>query len=251
MSTVRCTSLLLNTLMTGLLWLVGSVALASGLQVAPMSLTIQPPEMGQALWLNNTGKNHLHAQVRAYRWQQSQAEDTQLKQTRDLVVSPPIVDIEPGEKQLVRVIFSGQPATGPNPSEKTYRLVVNELPPSREKRHQGVQFILRYSLPVFVRPVDADAPLSPDLKLSFRSKGEQTLLVAHNEGNQHARLTQAKFVGTDGQKTALKNGLFGYVLPRSGRQWQLPDSVSTFTEGGELRAKVNGESKTIPVEPIR
>ena len=97
-------------LCAGLL-LAGASAWASGLQVAPVSLTLQPMQHADGLWLSNTGTDQVHAQVRVYRWTQADGAD-QLTPSQDLVISPPMLGIGPGDRQLIRVIRIGAPPSG-------------------------------------------------------------------------------------------------------------------------------------------
>ena len=99
-----------------------SNASASGLQIAPTSLALAPGGPAQALWLTNTGDHELRAQVRAYHWSQAGGHDA-LEATQALVASPPMLDIPPGGRQLVRVIRTGQddarPASRPSACSST------------------------------------------------------------------------------------------------------------------------------------
>lgn len=47
-----------------------AVASASGLQVSPVTLTLQATQNADGLWLSNTGDSVVHAQVRVYQWSQ-------------------------------------------------------------------------------------------------------------------------------------------------------------------------------------
>src|SRR3546814_8342266 len=76
---------------------------SSDLQVSPVSLRMQGEQTASALWLSNTGKSALHAQVRIFHWTQAGGND-KLTPTTDLVASPPMVSIEPSKRQLVRII---------------------------------------------------------------------------------------------------------------------------------------------------
>jgi len=86
-------------------------AMASGLQVAPVTLSLQPSQNADGLWLSNTGDNVIHAQVRVYHWAQD-ANGDQLTLSQGLVISPPILQLAVGEQQLVRVIRLGAPPNG-------------------------------------------------------------------------------------------------------------------------------------------
>lgn len=60
-----------------LLGMVASVnlATASGLQIAPVTLTLQATQNADGIWLSNAGENVLNAQVRVFRWSQSAYDD--------------------------------------------------------------------------------------------------------------------------------------------------------------------------------
>ena len=44
---------------------------ASGLQVSPISLTLQQNQRAEGLWLSNSGDSPVNAQVRVFHWRQS------------------------------------------------------------------------------------------------------------------------------------------------------------------------------------
>src|SRR5437016_9941579 len=96
-----------HALLAGL-WLACGLATASGLQVAPVSLTLQPTQNAEGLWLSNADDNVVHAQVRVYHWTQEGAED-KLTPSRGLLVSPPMLQLAASERQLIRAIRVGAP----------------------------------------------------------------------------------------------------------------------------------------------
>src|SRR5690554_2361926 len=54
---------------------VGAPALAAGLQISPISITIPADKKADEIWLRNTSAEVVHAQVRVYHWSQDQGED--------------------------------------------------------------------------------------------------------------------------------------------------------------------------------
>ena len=70
------------------LLLSSGMAMASGLQVSPISLSLQAKENASGLTLSNTSDNLVHAQVRVYHWTQNENGD-QLATSRGLLASPP------------------------------------------------------------------------------------------------------------------------------------------------------------------
>lgn len=122
-----------------------SAAHAQGLQVSPVSLEIT--ERSGVLRLGNGSDGQLRAQVRVYRWLQSDGED-RLVETDELIASPPFVQVEPDAEQVIRLVRFGDEALAMSECERSYRVVVDELPGDPGKAQTGLQYVLRYSVPV-------------------------------------------------------------------------------------------------------
>jgi fimbrial chaperone protein len=219
-------------------------AAATGLQVAPISLQLQATQNADGLWLSNTGDASLHAQVRVFHWTQQNGEE-QLVPSRGLVISPPMLAVDAGQKQLVRVIRVGAPPTGTAAAEDAYRVIVDELPVDTAGK-KGVQFVLRYSVPVFVEPAGI-TNAAPKLNWSLQHDGDHAVLEVANNGNGHAQLSQLSFTGHDGKPVEINAGLLGYVLPGATMRWTLKPPVDAFAGGGTLSVRINGEAATQPL----
>ncbi|MES2282992.1 MAG: fimbria/pilus periplasmic chaperone [Pseudomonadota bacterium] len=245
--------------------LVALPAEAAGLQVTPISLDIPAQEQSQAMFLSNSGKTTLRAQVRVQAWTQSGGTE-KLEATREIVASPPIVEIAPGARQMVRIVRL-QPA--PAGQEKTYRLIIDELPGTdgaQPPAAAGLQFLLRYSVPVFVLPSAAagSAALAPAsaangampladvtrLSASVKASGtDASTLVIANNGARRAKISQLAYVDARGQRNILFPGLMGYVLAGQTMQWPLALPLPALKSGGAFKAKFNDdqEEQTLPL----
>jgi fimbrial chaperone protein len=214
--------------------------MASGLQVSPISLSLQARENASGLTLSNTGDNVVHAQVRVYHWSQDETGD-QLTLSRGLLASPPMIELNPSEKQLIRIIRATAPPQGSGAVEDSYRVLVNELPIKSPDQKSGLQFALSYSLPVFVQPVGV-IKTSPKLQWSthVQPDGKQVKLRVHNSGNGNAQLASLSFVDTVGTSINVHKGLLGYVLPGATMYWTLKTPPSALTTGGKFKAMING-----------
>ena len=209
-------------------------AAASGLQVTPVTLTLEQTQRAEGIWLSNSGDNPINAQVRVFRWSQSSYKD-QLAASQGLVISPPMLTIPPGGKQLIRVIRTGSAAK----VEDAYRLSINELPQSAAKKN-NLQFVLHYSVPVFIQPpgvTDTYAKLQWQIQ---HSDGRAWLEVS-NQGDGHAQLSEVNIITASGSRRNITPGLLGYVLPGATMRWPLPASTG---QGEKLEAMVNGK-KTV------
>ncbi len=224
------------------LWLVSSLSLGSGLQVSPVTLSLQSAHGAEGLWLTNTGSSVLHAQARVYHW--TQAEGDQLTPSTGLVVSPPMLQLSPGAQQLVRVIRVGAPPMGAGAVEDAFRLSIDELP-VQAPEERGLRFVLRYMVPVFVQPAGVGT-VTPRLQWSLQYDAGSPVLQAVNSGNGHAQLSDVSFVNGSGQRIEIAGGLAGYVLPGCTRRWVLKP-LPDFAGGGIFEARINGASRSTQI----
>ena len=231
------------TFITGL-FVSSSLAAASGLQVSPISLSLQAKENASGLTISNTGDNAVHAQVRVYQWSQNEKGD-QLTTSRGLLASPPMIELQPGENQLIRVIRASAPPSGAGAVEASYRLLIDEIPIKSAEQKAGLQFALSYSLPVFVNPIGI-TETSPKLHWNYRLQpdGKQIELSVKNSGNGHAQLAGLSLISSSGNDIDIHQGLLGYVLPGATMQWTLKIPPSTLKTGGKFKVMINGTQTT-------
>nr|WP_181718216.1 molecular chaperone [Psychrobacter sp.]QJS05125.1 pilus assembly protein PapD, sigma-fimbriae chaperone protein [Psychrobacter sp.] len=220
------------------------LAMASGLQVSPILLSLQARESASGLTLTNSSNDMIHAQVRVYQWLQDEKGD-QLTPSRGLLASPPMINLKPGEKQLIRIIRAKAPPQGTGAVEDAYRLLINEIPVQSATQKSGIQFAMSYSLPIFVQPVGVDKT-SPQLQWStnLQPDGKEVKLRVSNTGNGHAQLAGLSFTDTAGTSTVINSGLLGYVLPGATMNWTLKIPPSTLTTGGKFKVMLNGNQTT-------
>lgn len=225
-----------------------STAGASGLQVAPVGLEFAPSSPAQGLWLTNTGTDTLHAQVRVFHWTQS-AGKNELTPTQALVASPPMLTLAPGARQLVRVIRLG--ASSAN-GEDAFRLLVDELPQATPQKQTGVQYVLRYSIPVFVEPSDTSpdaTSVAASLRFALVRAGGSVELQVRNTGAAHAQLSDVEILPPGSSKpAAVSPGLLGYVLPGMTMRWPLKVQSAQLPSGTQLKATINGTPVDQPLQ---
>ncbi|HEY3983703.1 fimbrial biogenesis chaperone [Cedecea sp.] len=220
------------------LWLAlaaGGDAVAGGLQISPVNLTLKAAQNADGIWLSNEGDAPLNAQVRVFNWQQSGYAD-KLSTSQGLVISPPIVTLPAGERQLIRVIRTG-PAS--NQVEQAYRLFIDELPPAKLQRNK-IQFVMRYSVPVFLQPV-GQAENTAKLKWALMNIDGKTFVDVSNQGNSHAQLSAMTFIQSNGARKTITSGLLGYVLPGSTMRWIISSSASDTYHSGKVEVTINGQ----------
>ncbi|WP_339663814.1 fimbria/pilus periplasmic chaperone [uncultured Psychrobacter sp.] len=214
------------------------------MQVSPISLSLQARETASGLTLSNTSNSLVQAQVRVQQWTQDGSGD-KLTPSRGLLASPPMIELQPGERQLVRIIRAKAPPQGAGAVEDAYRLLVNEVPVKLPENTSGLQFALSYSLPVFVQPVGV-AKTSPQLQWSthLQPDGKAVKLRVSNRGNGHAQLAGLNFTDAAGTSMDIHPGLLGYVLPGATMNWTLKIPPSVLTSGGKFKVMLNGTQTT-------
>jgi fimbrial chaperone protein len=213
----------------------GAAAAKGHLQARPTLVELLPQASATRMTLANTGDAVVGAQVRVFEWSQQDGDDRLVPAT-DMVVSPPIARVPAGGEQVVRVVRTGPAAAG---KDRTYRLVVDELPGSREAT-TAVAVRMQYVIPLFVRAADASAP-----SVTCRLAGVD--LACTNTGGQAAQLGRTRLVSADGHATALSAGLFGYVLPGAQRLWKLAAGAPPAGAALHLDTQLNGQPATLPV----
>ncbi|UUS13075.1 molecular chaperone [Stenotrophomonas sp. CD2] len=218
-----------------------STAGATSLQVAPTSLQLEARQRAGELWLTNSGTSPVKLQVRVFRWVQQGGQE-QLLPTDELMASPPMQELAAGQQQLVRVM---RPTREPPAAQQYYRLIVDEVPDTAT-RAEGMQFVLRYSIPVFVQP--ASGKLAPQLQARLVTLGDgRNGVEVANSGNSYAQIADLA-LGSAKRPRIVHPGLLGYVLPGQVMRWPI-ERMAIDRDNDQITAKLNGESEQTPLSP--
>lgn len=216
--------------------------LAASLQISPVSLDMEPLQGATMIVLRNTGTLPLFGQVRVFDWSQQDGEDV-LMPTSELVASPPLLEIQAGESQVVRLVRpDGQVA----PHQLTYRLLIDEIPDPAAARVHGVILRMRYSVPVFVHAQRSDME-RPELRWQIHQQDGQWQIQASNHSDHYAQIADLRVTDGEGKPLLSHKGLFGYVLAQRARSWAI--AARTRSEGPfHVRALVNGDDVVTAVQ---
>ena len=207
--------------------------MAGQLTVAPIRLTMSPTQPNATFTLTNGSNEDGFYQLQLFAWEQENGE-TQLKRQQDLVITPPVTMIPGNSDQIVRVVRQ-RPTDSEN--EKSYRLIISEVPDTESESGAQLKVLLRLSVPVFVGDKSQTHALSV--------AQQENRLVIHNRGDGHARLVDTYWLDAKQQRHTLRKGLTGYVLPDS-ELWLQPQELNSKPVA--ITFTVNGKSLTLPVE---
>ena len=210
---------------------------AAILRIWPVLVDLAGTQRAGALTLANPDAHPTAVQLRAFRWTQD-AQGDHLQPTRDLVVSPPAMRLDAGASHVIRVI---RLSSAPAKAEESYRVLVDEIPEAAERTENGINFVLRQSIPVFYNATKAG---KPDVTWRLARGDKGWILVARNIGTRRIQVSDLKLKDAKGAVLEHKPGLLGYVLSGAEMAWPLKTdtpasraaSLTAVTETGPLNA---------------
>jgi fimbrial chaperone protein len=184
-----------------------SGASAGSLSVSPIRIEIAPGQRSVTLIVRNDGDQTTLVQTQLVTWSQADNED-RLEPTTDLLASPPIFELVPGGVQTVRLALR---RAADADRERSYRIVVSEVPGPTEPGFTGATFALKLSLPVFVDA--ATTKPAPQLAWTGAVDADGSLaLTATNTGTKHVQVRTVDVLH-DGPGVDARHAGLWYVLP--------------------------------------
>jgi fimbrial chaperone protein len=227
----------------------------------PIDPVLEADQQASALWLENRGSETANLQIRVFGWSQSGFAE-QYQNQRDVIGSPPVAKIEPGQKQLVRLTRTKEVPPG---QELAYRIIIDEIPSAQPATADGgktaaaIRFQMRYSVPLFAygaglwskedstRARDPKGVGLPQLSWRTVAVDGKPYVEVRNQGAVHARLTDVA-IKQAGQSKPLAEGLLGYVLPGAVMRWPAP---TPLTNDSALQVRVNGAAQVQSITPAK
>lgn len=199
---------------------------ATSLQVSPVLIDVPAPGAAATVNVANLSEDAVVAQIRVFKWVQESGTD-KLVETKDVVVSPPIAKLKPSSKAVLRVVRRAKAApTG----EESYRIVIDQVPEKKRTRGVGINFAVRYSIPVFFGGLDNE---EASIIWEVGNKGGRTFVTATNAGSRRVRIADLKVKAAAGS-VSFGGGLTGYVLPRSSVTWTADRTLKGINQGGKV-----------------
>lgn len=186
---------------------VGSI-FATELNINPVSFYFNHSNKIQTLEIENLGNIAVTLQLDAKTWHQNDVEENIYQPTNDFLVTPPLFNLPPGKKQLVRIALL---KSEKNSDEKAYRLIIRELLANSAENNKNLHMTLHVLLPIFVEPIKKQS-------LSYlynivSVNADQANVIVKNTSNQHLLINQLEILNSDGQVINQNNQVIAYVLP--------------------------------------
>jgi fimbrial chaperone protein len=191
-----------------------SRAVAADFQIQPMTMDLSSGVKSGVFSVINNGSEKIDFQVSLREWNQDEKGKDVLTDTKDIIFFPTVMSVEAKSQRAIRIGLK----TAPSLKEKTYRLLVQEIPTHKNtddgvKKNikAGVAIAFRFSMPIFVKPLKPEESYIID-RIEM-SKGVVKATV-RNTGNVHVKLRAVKFSGksADGTEIFSKEVAGWYIL---------------------------------------
>ncbi|MFV5374812.1 molecular chaperone [Acinetobacter calcoaceticus] len=228
-------------IITGLFLSFSSIINAATIRLSPVNVEILSNQNASSISLFNQSNESTDLQIRVFEWTQKNGQD-QLTPTDEIAISPPFLKLQSNDSYNLRVVrINPAPVSG----EQTYRIIIDELPKPIDSRKaaQGVNVLLRSSLPVFV--VNKDAITQLNWKIDANQ--EVPSLNISNIGNRHALLNDLTLVDTTTNKSyPIKvNTVNGYILAEQARSYSINNFTYQPNHKYSVSLTVNGKKTTL------
>ncbi len=178
-------------------WTAPSSARAVGLmpggrfEVGPVRLDLSQGVRSGLISLRNNESDVARVQVSAFAWSQGPHGEVRLAPTQAVAFFPSLFALAPGQTRQIRVGVEARAGK----TEKTFRLIIAELPPLRATPVvNGVRVLTRLSIPIFVAPVSGSAQVR--LSHLALSRGHVSFALG-DTGQVHLMTERVRVLGSD------------------------------------------------------
>ncbi|WP_202739871.1 MULTISPECIES: molecular chaperone [Acinetobacter] len=228
-------------IITSLFLSLSSTLNAATIRISPVNVELLSNQNASSISLFNQSNESTDLQIRVFKWIQNNGQD-ELIPTDEIAISPPFLKLKANDSYNLRVVRINPAAIS---GEKTYRIIIDELPKPMDSRKtaQGLNVLLRSSLPVFV--VDKDAITQLNWKIDPDQKTPS--LKMSNIGNRHALLNDLTLVDTTaGKSYPIKvNTVNAYILGQQSRSYPIDNFTYQPTHKYSVSLTINGKKTTL------
>ena len=199
------------------------IAGAARLLISPVVIEVDSPRKAIAVTVTNQSDKVVRFQTDTMLWQQVNGTD-RFEPSDELLVVPPIVEIQPNASQVFRVILR---APKPAPVERTYRVILEDVSDTlTSAESSAVSFRFTHNLPVLIAPSVKPTAAVKWAPCAFNGvmasiNRPETCLRLFNAGNRRVKVQNLTVAG-DGWKQdfPVKDGF--NILAGTEREWRIP-----------------------------
>jgi fimbrial chaperone protein len=221
--------------------LLPAAASANGSSVSPTRLLLATGASSTYVTITNTSPISQRYSASAYRWSETPTTPVVLAPTSDVVFFPGSFTLESLHSQRIRI---GSTAAS-DITEKTYRIVVSELPPLASvllRDSSGLAFTASFSIPIYLAP---QKPVATGEITNVVVDRHDLRFSVRNTGNVHLVAKAMRIVasGASGTVMSVQNSAW-FVLANSQHDFVMPlpsgtcstiTSVSIVVDAGKAK----------------
>jgi fimbrial chaperone protein len=228
--------------------LLGAAAASAQALISPVLIEFKPKQKITTVrvTLSDKATSPMRLQAQLLSWRQDAKGAAVTQPSDDLVVTPRIAELKPGQQQVLRLALRG---SLPAETEMAYRLVLEDIADSRPVDMGGgaaVNFRMAYDLPVLVAP---RGPVVHALRwrncaaaaTPRATKGACVRIV--NAGNSHVKV-QSLTISGDGWQQSLNLKEGEPVLAGDEREWTVPTQVAGPVRSVHVRTSAGAVLQT-------
>jgi fimbrial chaperone protein len=221
----------------GLLLLVGGLSVQAGsYTVKPVRIELSARQLRTTIQIQNLGEEPATIQAHVVAWNANGAEEL-LSDNDEILLNPPIFTVAAGHPQFLRL---GLRHPQPDTREGTYRLILEEVPRVPKPGFNGINTLLRISVPIFVNPRISSPQLAWTLQ---RTSDQELLLSVQNRGNAHVQIRKLAVTAGAASEPGFEQGTATYVLQNARKEWVITGQLvgagklrlQAQTDHGEIR----------------
>jgi fimbrial chaperone protein len=210
----------------------------STFNVSPLKVVLSGKSSSALVEITNQSAEPLRLQLSVSSWDQSPTGELLLKETDEVLLFPPLLTVEPGEKRKIRL----GAVTPRGATEKSYRIILEELPPTADSKAEArnqIRVLTRMTIPVFL---ESSKQVASGTIADLTVQRSAASFEIRNTGTGHFSVEHINVKGTGSTgKPLLTRRLDGwYVLAGGSRRYEMSLSAE---ECRDLRV-VSVEAKT-------
>jgi fimbrial chaperone protein len=226
-------------------------AQAGSLSVMPVVVALSDHKVREAITVTNQGDERVTTHVDVVSWTQSDGKDV-FAPTTDVLLNPGVFTLEPGQVQVLRLGWRGKV---PLDTERTYRILLREVPPvaplqtkptssPAEALPARVRVLLELRIPIYVAP--QKVVHRPDWQ-ARRLDGHTIEVRFRNQGNVRTVVHDLQLASGSGEPLGDPLDVHAAVLAGQERLWTLPlPKAGAADLTVDVRADQGHQRLTIP-----
>jgi fimbrial chaperone protein len=210
---------------------------AGSYTVKPVRIELSARLLRTTVQIQNLGDEPTTIQAHIVAWNANGAEEV-LSANDEILLNPPIFTVAAGHAQFVRL---GLRHPLPDTREGTYRLILEEIPPPPKPGFNGLNTVLKLSVPIFVKPRASSPQLAWTLK---RTSDQEVRLSVQNRGNAHVQIRKLAVTAGEESEPGFVQSTATYVLQNARKEWVIHNGqlagagkllLQAQTDSGDIR----------------